>query len=102
MVIICFSRSRGSFYFLKDKRSRVVFLLLKHHPIRGVVHSWVALGEALNLGQSSLREQGCGSRLRVLDVVPWLLEASWHLYFPSNLPDGKKCLLLNKRLLVIF
>ena len=82
---------------LQDLESGLRFSLVLR-----LVPGSVALGEALNLGQSSLREQGCGSRLRVLDVVPWLLEASWHLYFPSNLPDGKKCLLLNKRLLVIF
>lgn len=45
-------------------------------------------------------EQAEGPQLGAL-----LSEASWHLYFPSYLPDykkKKKCLLFNKCLLVIF
>lgn len=89
MVIICFSRSRGSFQYLKDKRVCVIFLLFKL-PVRGLVHSWVPWVRPRFHDRLPLKEGGYGNGLRVLDVVPCFEKPLGTFTFPPTCLMAKK------------
>lgn len=61
IVIICLSRARGSFHYLKDKGLCIILLLLRL-AIKGTIHSWAGCSRPGLPALLSLAGRGRGSR----------------------------------------